>query len=332
MAARLVLRRSPDAARLVEQRARLLAALRRHLDGRGMLEADVPVLLPFAGQEPQLQPPRVDVPGLPGPLWLQTSPELALKRLACAGVPGIYALGPAFRGGREELSHQHQPAFSMLEWYHPGEQLSELEDDCLALAAAAASALAVELPTNRLSLTIMEACERWAGLDATPLFEGDLPAFAAAARAAGLSRCRDDEDAATLLGRVLVERIEAGLAACDGWVFLHSYPAALAALARVSPDDPRVALRVEAYLGGVELANGYVELTDGHEQAHRWAAEAAQRGDAAAPRDEELLDDLRAGALGPTVGMALGVDRLAMLLLGADSLEAVLPLYLALED
>jgi len=331
MAERLVLRRSPEAARLVAQRAALLAALRRHLDGSGLLEADVPVLLPFAGQEPQLQPPRVDVPGLPGPLWLQTSPELALKRLVCAGVPGLYALGPAFRGGREELSEQHQPAFAMLEWYRAGERLSLLEDDCLALGSAAAGALGVDVPGRAASLTIMEACERWAGLDAGMLFEGDLPAFAAAARAAGLSRCRDDEDAASLLGRVLVERIEPGLASCEGWVFLHGYPAALAALSRISPEDPRLALRVEAYLGGVELANGYVELTDGQEQARRWDAEASKRGDAMPPRDEELLDDLRAGALGPTVGMALGVDRLAMVLLGAGSLAEVLPLHLSLE-
>src|SRR5882672_7586171 len=101
MSARLV--RHPDAARLVQQRARLLAALRGWLDARDFLEADVPPLAPHAGQEPHLRPPQVQLEGLT-PLYLQTSPELALKRLLCAGVPRLYALGFAFRGGRDELS------------------------------------------------------------------------------------------------------------------------------------------------------------------------------------------------------------------------------------
>ncbi|MFT7462525.1 MAG: lysyl-tRNA synthetase class 2 [Pseudohongiellaceae bacterium] len=329
---RLTLRTHPDTQRIVAQRAALFAALRRQLTAAGMIEADVPVLLPFAGQEPHLRPPAVTLPGLPGPLWLQTSPELALKRLLCAGVSQVFSLGAAFRGGREELSVHHQPAFTMLEWYHPGEQLSELERDCLGLGEAAADALQVDAPPCGASLSIMEACDRWAGLDATALFDGDLPRFAALAREAGLERCREDDDTATLLGRVLVERIEAGLAELQGWVFLSGFPAALAALSRTDPNDPRVALRTEAYLGGVELANGYVELTDADEQQRRWWAEAAERGAEAPARDEQLLLDLRSAQLQPTVGMALGVDRLAMTLLGAESLGDVLPLSLSLES
>ncbi len=332
MAERLVLRCHGSAAQRVSQRAALLASLRAALEDAGLVEAVVPVLLPFAGQEPHLQPPLVELDGLPGKLWLQTSPELPLKRLLCAGVPAVYSLGPAFRGGREELSGHHQPEFTMLEWYHPGDTLLALEQDCLTLGTAAAEALRVRAPERGASLSISEACERWAGLDARHLFDGDLPRFAAAARAAGLSRCADHDDAATLLGRVIVERIEPGLAAIDGWVFLHSFPAALAALSRTDPDDPRVAQRVEAYLGGVELANGYVELTDGDEQARRWQLEAAERGPAAPAQDSRLLEDLCSQALPPTVGMAMGVDRLAMTLLGANDLGDVLPLSLSLES
>lgn len=115
MAEPLELRLHPDAAELVPLRAKVLAALRRHLDGQGLVEADVGALAPFAGQEPMLRPPTADVPGLPGPLYLQTSPELLLKRLVWAGTPAVYALGPAYRGGFEELSTQHQPEFTMLE-------------------------------------------------------------------------------------------------------------------------------------------------------------------------------------------------------------------------
>lgn len=331
MAERLVLRRHGSAPQLVRQRAALMAGLRKSLDDQGLVEAMVPVLLPFAGQETHLHPPAVALDGLPGKLWLQTSPELPLKRLLCGGVAALYALGPAFRGGREEISSHHQPEFTMLEWYHPGETLLLLEQDCLTLGAAAAEALQVRAPERGASVSVAEACERWAGLDARDLFEGDLPRFAAAARAAGLTRCADSDDAASLLGRVIVERIEPGLAALDGWVFLHSFPAALAALSRADPDDPRQALRVEAYLGGVELANGYVELTDADEQARRWQHEQEQRDSAAPAQDSQLLEDLRTSGPAPTVGMALGVDRLAMTLLGASDLSDVLPLSLSLE-
>ena len=328
---RLRLATHPRAVELLRRRARGLAALRAQLDGDGFLEADVPPLLPHAGQEPWLEAPVAAVSGLPGPLHLQTSPELALKRLLCAGAERLYHLGPAFRGGREELGPLHQPAFTMLEWYEPGTALDLLAQRCRALGRAAAEALGVAPPADGEVLDLDTAFRRWAGVSLAPLLDGDRARFVAEGRAAGLG-LRDDDPVANLVGRVLVERVEPALAGVEGWVFLHGYPAELAALARLDPADPRVALRMEAYLGGVELANGYVELGDADEQTRRWDAEAAGRSGPAPPRDEGLLEALRTEGLPDCVGMALGIDRLFAALLGVAGLDEVLPLALRLED
>jgi lysyl-tRNA synthetase class 2 len=326
---RLVLRRHPAPAALVARRARLLAALRGWLDARGLVEADVPVLLPHAGQEVHLHAPAVVLHGLPGRLWLQTSPELCLKRLVCAGVPRVYALGPAFRAGPEELSRLHQPQFTMLEWYRPGSDPADLVDDVLGLAGAAAGALDVAAPGPGRVLDVREAFAELAGCPLDPLLDGDAAGFAVAARSAGITTCRDDDPPATLFGRVLVERVEPALARLTGLVFLTDWPRFAAGLARLHDDDPRVAGRVEAYLGGVELANGYVELDDPDEHRRRWLAERAARSDEAPPWDEALLGDLATSGMPPTVGMALGVDRLMLALCGEAALADVMPFHLA---
>jgi lysyl-tRNA synthetase class 2 len=328
----IALRRHADAARVVRERARLLAALRERMAFWGLVEADPPPLAPVAGPEPYLQPPRVDIPGLDAPLWLQTSPELGLKRLLAAGLPGLYALGPSFRGGREELSDWHQPVFTMLEWYRPGDAVRDLEDDCVQLGEAAADALDVPAPEGRRSLSVTEAVQRFAGLDLEPLLDGDTAAFASAARDSGLDRAADGDDATTLLGRVLVERVEPALMSHGGWTFLHGWPRCVAALAKLDPADDRLALRVEAYVSGLELANGYVELLDAQALASRWDELSEGRTGQVPPRDESLLAELAEHAPGPTVGMALGVDRLAAALTGARGLADVLPLALTADD
>lgn len=335
MSARLVLATHARAAELARRRAIALGALRGVLAERGCVEVDPPGLLPCAGQEPHLQPPRVDVPGLPGPLWLQTSPELSCKRLLAAGLDALYALGPAWRGGREELSAHHQPAFAMLEWYRPARGLAALHADVRDLVRAVADALGRPVPVEGRALTVSEAIEVHAALDPAPLFDGELERFAASARAAGLERARAEDGVEGLLGRVLVERIEPALAAQGGLVFLSRYPAGCAALAELDPADPRMALRTEAYLHGLELANGYQELLDPVELAARWDAEAAARDpvhdEPAPPRDDALLGALAARTLPATVGMALGVDRLLLALEGGKDLSEVLPLHLRLE-
>jgi len=316
--------RHPRAAALARAGAALRAALRAVLDADAFVEADVPPLLPHAGQEAHLHPPRVRLTGWSRELFLQTSPELCLKRLVCAGLERVYALGPAFRGGREEVSRRHQPSFTMLEWYRPGEDLAALQADVGRLVAAGAHALGSAAPGPPLVLRVDEALRRWAGVDPGPLLDGDAAGFARAARAAGLT-VPEGEDPATAFGRVLVERVEPGIAAHGGLVHLTHYPAFGAALARLDPDDARLALRTESYLHGVELANGYVELREPDEHRRRWARERRERKDEAAPLDEGLLGDLAAPGLPACVGMALGVDRLHMALAGAGALADVLP-------
>ena len=329
---RVVLRRHAQAAALVARRSALLGALRATLAGQGLLEADVPVLLPHAGQEAHLHAPRVELPGLPGPLYLQTSPELPLKRLVAAGVHSVFALGPAFRGGREELSRVHQPGFTLLEWYRPGTRVEELVDDVGGLVSAAAQALGRPGPGRPQPLTLRAACERWAGFPLDALLDGDLVRFRADAAGAGVGGLRPAADAAELFERVFVERIDPGLARTSGLVVLTGWPACAAALARLDPVDPRLSLRAEAYLHGIEIANGWVELEDGDEVQRRWQAEARSREDAPPPVDDGLIADLRAGLWPPTIGMALGVDRLQMALEGAAALADVRPLSLELEE
>ncbi len=326
----LELRRHPALVELLPRRARAKQALRRVLDERGLVEVDVPPLLPYAGQEPHLQPPRVELAGL-SPLWLQTSPELTLKRLLCGGASSIYSLGWAFRGGREELSALHQPQFLMLEWYRPGADVRDLADDVEALLRACSEALGTATMGEALFLSVGEALGDFAGVPIEPLLDGDGSAFARAARQAGISGCRDDDDMDVLFGRVLVERVEPALRERGGLVFLHGYPPCGAALAAPHRDDPRLFRRVEAYLDGVELANGWVELADAAELERRWRFEASCREGPGAPFDRELLRELAVAPWPPTVGMALGVDRLIMALCGAASLHEVLPLHLDFE-
>ncbi len=329
----LHLKVSSSAVDVLRRRARALQALRAHFDDAGFLEADVPVLLPSAGQEPYLHPPAVMLEGLPSPMWLQTSPELPLKHLLCAGADRLYNLGPAFRAGREELSTHHQPQFSMLEWYEAGESIEVLVQRVRALASDVAGALDRPAPKPGELLDLAEAFRRWAQLDLELLLDGRQAEFASQAAQSGLP-LRPQDDVASMVGRVMVDRIEPALLEIDGLVFLQGYPAALAALAQIDPSDPRKALRVEAYLGGVELANGYVELLEPGPMAERWAQERLQRtGPAQAPAlDEQLLETLAAHPPAPCVGMALGVDRLLMCLLGATSLDQVLPLSLSLSE
>lgn len=318
--------RHPDALAVLQRRAAALAALRGQLAADDFLEADVPVLSPAATQDAHLSSPRVDVDGFDAPLFLQTSPELALKRLVCAGAPKVYALGPAFRGGREELSRHHQPAFAMLEWYRPEHDLEALCDDVLRWEGAVARGLGVDVRRPCRTLSVHDAFLRWADLSLDPLLDGRAADFADAATRAGIPGCAGD-DPVQLFSRVLVERIEPALHREPGWTFLTHYPACVASLAALDPDDERLALRAEAYLDGVEIANGYAELADVAEHRRRWAEEARARG-TTLPLDEDFLADLEAPGLPDCSGMALGVDRLVMALLGDASIADVLPLRL----
>ncbi len=321
------------AARLpfLRRRARLTAATRAFFTGRGYTEVETPYAVPVPGEEVHLRAVRADrhaPDGTPIPLWLHTSPEFAMKRLLVAGAGPIFQLARVWRD--EPASALHAPEFTMLEWYRPGA-------DFTALLAETTAFLRAVLPpvvswggttcdlARFETISLAEAFHRYVGADLLGT-AGDAPALAAAAGA----RLRANETWEDLFFRLLLERIEPQLGRSHP-TFLTHWPAAQAALARRDPADPRVALRFELFLCGIELANAFEELTDPEEQRARFLADRTRRAAVAGeslsadswPLDEDFLAALAHG-MPAAAGIALGFDRLAMLASGARALTDVL--------
>ncbi len=320
----------PDrlAARLpfLRRRARLTAATRAFFDARGYTEVETPYAVPVPGEEVHLRAIRADrtrPDGTAEPLWLHTSPEFAMKRLLAGGAGRIFQLARVWRDGEE--SALHAPEFTMLEWYRPGASLADLMDETEGfLRAVLAPSVTCRGVTTHLGaferLTMADAFARHAGVDLLAT-AGDAAALAAAA-GTGLRTGETWED---LFFRLLLERIEPRIGR-DRPTFLTHWPAAQAALARRDPADPRVALRFELFLCGIELANAFEELTDATEQRARFTADRARRhaaGGADWPLDEDFLAALAHG-MPASAGIALGFDRLAMIAAGADRIGQVL--------
>jgi lysyl-tRNA synthetase class 2 len=309
-------------------RARLEAALRRHFEGLGYLEVHTPLLVPAPGMEPHITPfetefrPETGV-GHRRPLWLHTSPEYAMKRLlADPGCPPLFQLCPTFRNG--EVSRTHNPEFTMLEFYRPHADYHAIMADLEGALAAAEAAVAPGQgrfagPFERL--TVRDAVLAHTGLD-LHAFPGGA-GLAEAVRGLGV-RLGESTSFEDVFFHLFLERVEPCLGR-DRATYLLEYPASMASLARLKPSDPRVAERVELYAGGVELANGFSELTDAAEQRRRLEEEQAWRRDhgrAVLPLDEAFLEAV--GRLPPSAGIAVGLDRVLMLLLGRSALAEVL--------
>ena len=329
---------------MARARSALARRMREALDRRGYLEVETPIAVPFAGQEPHLRPfettftpdPPVPPEGVQGArrLHLHTSPEYAMKRLlAREGFSRCYQLARVFRDG--EISRTHNPEFTLLELYaSPGDAETIMEDLEQLIHAAAPEAPARKGHQHTLSLrppferlTCREAFQRYAGFDPLPL---DAEAFARAARAGGVHPAPgaswDD-----VFTQVLLERIEPSIGV-ERPTFLTRYPASQAALARLDPENPRVAERFELYAGGLELANGFSELCDSGEQRQRLEDEQALRhrlGREVFPLDEKFLGAL--DLIPEAGGVAVGFDRLLMLLTGAETIADVL-LFPAVEE
>jgi lysyl-tRNA synthetase class 2 len=324
----------------LEQRGRILEALRRFFAARGFLEVDTPALQASPGLEPHLRAFRTQWHDprdrIASPRYLHTSPELAMKKLLVAGLPRIWQLTHVFRDG--ERSGTHHPEFSMLEWYRAGASWRDLIEDCQALLPLAQSAAGAEAlvwhgrsadarrPFRRLS--VAEAFARYARIDilatAPDPLRPDFALLKTAAAAVGIEPHPGD-DWEALFFRIFLDRIEANLGLGAPTV-LHGYPAAMAALARRDAQDPRLAERFELYACGLELANAFGELTDPAEQRARFRADQARKqalyGETY-PIDEDFLEALECG-MPPSAGIALGFDRLVMLATGADDIEEVL--------
>ncbi len=294
--------------KLLRERASVVAKVRSFFDARGFLEVETPIMVPSPGMDLHLEA----IPA--GGAWLGTSPEYQMKRLLADGWSRIFQITKAFRKG--ELGARHNPEFSILEWYRAGGGVDDVMHDTEELIASVTGGrvhvdgrtLDVTPPFARI--TVCEAYARWAGVapDET------------------LRLAADDEDT---YFRLLVDRVEPGLAALDHGVMLTDYPATQASLARKKPSDPRVAERFECYVAGVELCNGFGELTDPVDQRARFVADQdarRARGLDVYPIDEKLLaalaklsvDGVDAG------GNALGVDRLVALACGTTEIARVL--------
>jgi lysyl-tRNA synthetase class 2 len=318
-------------------RGRITAAMRAWFAARDFVEVETSVLAVSPGNETHL---HAFATGLIGPgaerrgLYLRTSPEFACKKLLAAGERRIVDFARVFRN--RERGALHHPEFTMLEWYRADEPYEALMDDCAALmeeAARAAGATAFTFRGKSIDpraaperLSVAEAFARHAGIDLLATVrggEGDRASLAHAAVKAGIAIAADDTWG-DIFSRILAERVEPHLGVGRATI-LYEYPLPLAALARAKPGSDQVAERFELYACGVELANGFGELTDAGEQRTRFEAAMAEKQRLYGERypvDEDFLAAL--ATMPQACGVALGFDRLVMLAAGAERIDQVI--------
>lgn len=300
------------------ERARMLVATRDFFRRRTVLEVETPMLSRAAVSDPNIESVAVRLQAdADRHYFLHTSPEYAMKRLLAAGWPDIYQVCKVFRDG--ECGPRHQPEFTMIEWYRRGMTLREMMAETAALVSAL---LGSAVPTAEPDyVSYPDAFREHAGVDPlTASLEDIVDACDADANLRrALGSRRDD-----WLDLLLTQRVATAFDP-QRLTILHHYPASQAALARTCPDDARVADRFEVFMGELELANGYRELTDAAEQAARFARDLEVRRDqqrSTPPLDSRLLDALAAG-LPDCCGVAVGLDRLLMLKRGTANLRDV---------
>jgi lysyl-tRNA synthetase class 2 len=313
-------------------------AVRGWFEAEGFVEVEAAALQVSPGNEAHLHAFSTDLittGGETNRLYLHTSPEFACKKLLAAGETRIFNFARVWRN--RERGPLHHPEFTLLEWYRVDAPYEVLMQDCAALLALAAKTAGCAAFTWRgrtadpfaepERLTVASAFQRFAAIDLLATLsdngEGDRDALASVATAAGV-RVVEDDTWTDIFSRVMVERIEPNLGLGRATI-LYEYPATEAALARISPRDPRVAERFELYACGVELANAFAELTDPVEQRRRFETEMDEKARVYGERypiDEDFLQAL--ALMPPACGCALGFDRLAMLATGAAHIDQVL--------
>lgn len=314
----------------LEGRTCLITAIRGFFDQNGFTEVQTPVLQIMPSADLHVHGLKVEN-GPKDREYLHTSPEFAMKKLLVAGMPKIYQLCPVFR--KDPESRLHNPEFTMLEWYRAESGYTAIMEDCEALLRHCAAETGVQtlkygdksadIAVKWQKLTVCEAFETYAGLNLEELLDS-TPGFAAAAGNIGV-RTHEDDSWEDIFHAIMAEKIEPHLGSGAPCI-LYEYPASMASLSRKQPDDPRFAERFELYVCGVELANAFSELTDSAEQRARFEAEMAQMQAVYGhryPIDEDFLAALELG-MPESGGIALGVDRLAMLFTGAEAIDQVL--------
>jgi elongation factor P--(R)-beta-lysine ligase len=301
----------------VRLRADVLAKIRAFFADRGVLEVETPLLAAAPVTDLHLHALQCRYHG-PGAadgrvLYLQTSPEFAMKRLLAADSGPIYQICKAVRNG--ETGRRHNPEFTILEWYRPGWDHHRLMDEVDELLTA----ILGTRPGERLTYQV--AFERYAGIDPHAASDEALRRRVEALGMEDTGGLRRDD----LLDLILTHVIEPRLGHCQP-SFIHDYPASQAALARIRKGEPPLAERFEVFSEGVELANGYHELTDPDEQRRRFVSDLAARRAAdlaEVPIDERFLAALEHG-LPPCAGVAFGIDRLLMVKTGTREIGEVL--------
>lgn len=284
-------------------RATIIHSIRSFFTDRGFLEVETPLRIPANAPEEYIEPYRSN------DWYLQTSPEICMKRLLCRGHEKIFQISRCWRS--DERGRRHAPEFTMLEWYRSDSDYLDLIDDC-----------------GELLRRVAADCGReggfsYRGRPFDPHCQIDLISMADAFDRFA-SKNMADSVADGTFEEVLVTRIEPGLP-LDRPVILMDYPAEMAALARLKPGDSSVAERFELYLGGLELANGFSELNDPDEQRERFHQANRKRrqlGSDELPLPEPFLQEL--SGMPPSAGIALGVDRLVMLFADAARIDDVI--------
>lgn len=329
------LSRHADRKPFLMARAAITRTLRAWFDEQGFAEVETGIMQVSPGNETHLHAPRTELirsDGSHATRYLRTSPEFAAKKLLAAGETKIVEFARVFRD--RERGDLHLPEFTMLEWYRANAGYDAIMADTIVVIAHAAQATGIGTFSFRGKtadpfaepelLTVAAAFRQFAGIDLLATIadgEGDRGALAAAAGAR--VRIADDDTWSDIFSKVLVEHIEPHLGQ-GRLTVLFEYPVPEAALARAKSSDPRVAERFEVYACGVELANGFGELTDAAEQRRRFASamdEKARRYGERYPLDEEFLEAV--AAMPEASGVALGFDRLVMLAAGALRVDQV---------
>lgn len=301
------------------KRARIIAAIRRFFADRGVLEIETPVMSQATGTDVHLVPfqTRYSGPGMAQgtTLYMMTSPEYHMKRLLAAGSGPIYQLCHSFRN--EESGRYHNPEFTMLEWYRPHYDMYRLINEVNDLLQQILVCESAEI------ISYQQIFLRHLAVDPLSVECNQLREIAARLHLGNLADVEEDRDA--LLQMLFTFGIEPHIGV-EKPIFVYHFPATQASLARISLEDSRVAERFEVYFKGIELANGFHELTDSAEQRKRFEKENSKRMSLQLPPhpiDENLLAALAAG-MPDSSGVALGIDRLIMLALGAENIGEVM--------
>ncbi|MBI5731769.1 MAG: EF-P lysine aminoacylase GenX [Candidatus Magasanikbacteria bacterium] len=322
----------------LQKRAEILGKIRDFFKSRGYLETNTPLLVKDGGLEPHLNLFETAVSqenGVVWPAYLITSPEYSLKKLLAAGFGKIFQLDKCFRDA-EPWNQSHNPEFTLLEWYRTGANYKDLMDEAEELIKSLLPAASnfkddflnyqgqkIDLKSSWERLSVREAWQRFAGCDLNEFLTHDT--MRALVLQKGYTAGADDrwDD---LFFKIFLTKVEPPIARLGRPVFLYDYPAQMAALSRLKKDDPRYAERFELYCGGLELANGYGELLDAGEQRKRFEGEIKLRrglGKKIPEIDEDFLTALRE-KIPECSGIALGVDRLVMLLTDSKDISEVI--------